>query len=94
MTLTKTTLDDQIEVVGDYRAVQIRTATIIKEDGNELSRSFHRRQLQPGFIGSDDKYAVTDISSESTEIQGICNASWTDSVKAAHKTYLESLSAN
>lgn len=94
MTLTKTTLNDQIEIVGDYKAVQIRTAIVIKEDGQELSRSFHRRNLQPGSLGSDGKWVATDISSESTEIQGICNASWTDDVKSAHKTYLESLSLN
>ena len=94
MTLTKTTLDDQIEIVGDFKAIQIRSAVVVKEDGTELSRSFHRRHLAPGELGSDGKWVATDISKESAEIQGIANAVWTDSVKAAHKTYLESLSIN
>jgi len=94
MTLTKTTIDDKIEVVGDYKVIQIRTSVVVKEDGAELSRSFHRRNLQPGKLGSDDKWVATDITNESAEIQGIANAVWTDSVKAAHKTYLESTPKN
>ena len=73
MALTKEVIEDKIEVVGDYRAVQVRTATVVKEDGVELSRSFHRHVLHP-----DD-----DISGESSEVQGICNSVWTDEVKAA-----------
>jgi len=73
MALTKETVQDKIEVVGDYRAVQVRTATVVKEDGVELSRSFHRHVLHP-----DD-----DISGESSEVQGICNSVWTDDVKSA-----------
>ena len=88
MALTKTTEDDKIEVVTQYKNVQIRTATVIKEDGKELSRSFHRRVLQPGSIDSSDNYTKTDVSSESTEIQGICNATWTDAVHDAYKAQL------
>lgn len=88
MALTKTTEDDKIEVVTQYKNVQIRTATVIKEDGKELSRSFHRRVLQPGSIDSSDNYTKTDVSSESTEIQGICNATWTDAVHDAFKAQL------
>ena len=88
MALTKTTEDDKIEVVTQYKNVQIRTATVIKEDGKELSRSFHRRVLQPGSIDSSDNYSKTDVSSESTEIQGICNATWTDAVHDAFKAQL------
>ena len=88
MALTKTTEDDKIEVVTQYKNVQIRTATVIKEDGKELSRSFHRRVLQPGSIDSSDNYTKTDVSSESTEIQGICNAAWTDAVHDAFKAQL------
>ena len=73
MALEKETKQDKIEVVGDYRAVQVRTATVVKEDGVELSRSFHRHVLHP-----DD-----DISGESSEVQGICNSVWTDDVKSA-----------
>jgi len=73
MALTKETTEDKIEVVGDYRAVQVRTATVVKEDGVELSRSFHRHVLHPD----------SDISGESSEVQGICNSVWTDDVKSA-----------
>ena len=72
MAITKEVKCDKIEVVGDYKAVQCRTATIIKEDGVELSRSFHRHVLNPD----------SDISGEPQETQDICNAVWTDAVKA------------
>ena len=73
MALTKETKQDKIEVVGDYRAVQVRTATVVKEDGVELSRSFHRHVLHPD----------SDISGESDVVQAICNSVWTDEVKQA-----------
>ena len=84
MALEKTTVNDKIEVVGDYKVIQIRTATVIKENGYELSRSFHRRVLNP-----DD-----DVSGESAEIRGIAAAVWTDAVKAAWKTFQESSSSS
>ena len=80
MALEKTIIDDKIEIVSDYKHLQVRTATIVSEDGNELSRSFHRRVLHP-----DD-----DVSGESAEIRGIAAAVWTDSVKAAWQTFQES----
>ena len=80
MALEKTIVDDKIEIVSDYKHLQVRTATVIKEDGKELSRSFHRRVLHP-----DD-----DVSGESAEIRGIAAAVWTDSVKAAWQTFQES----
>ena len=73
MALEKEIKQDKIEVVGDYRAVQVRTATVVKEDGVELSRSFHRHVLQPD----------SDISGESDVVQEICNSVWTDEVKQA-----------
>jgi len=79
MALEKTIVDDKIEIVSDYKHLQVRTATIVSEDGNELSRSFHRRVLHP-----DD-----DVSGESAEIRGIAAAVWTDSVKAAWQTFQE-----
>ena len=91
MALTKTVVDDKIEVVGDHKAVQIRTATVIKEDGTELSRSFHRRVIHPGRTDNSDNYTKTDISKESAEIQGIANAAWTDAVHDAKKTQLLSI---
>ena len=74
MALTEQTLDDKIELVGDFRQVHIRTATIIKRDGVEISRSFHRRVLAPD----------ADVSEENAEINAITNAAWTQEVKDAY----------
>ena len=79
MALEKTTVDDKIEIVSDYKHLQIRTATVVSEDGKELSRSFLRRVLHP-----DD-----DVSGESAEIRGIAAAVWTDDVKSAWQTFQE-----
>tara|TARA_R100000750_G_scaffold4158_1_gene3190 strand:- start:149 stop:406 length:258 start_codon:yes stop_codon:yes gene_type:complete len=79
MAITKTVEYDKTEIVGDYKAVQCREATIIKENGVELSRSFHRHVLHPD----------SDISGEPQETQDICNAVWTDEVKAAWTAFQE-----
>tara|TARA_R100001079_G_scaffold69613_1_gene36621 strand:- start:7 stop:258 length:252 start_codon:yes stop_codon:yes gene_type:complete len=76
MALTETIEYDKIEVVGQYKAVQVRKATVIKKDGKELARSFERYVLTPD----------EDITKEPTEIQTICNVVWTDEVKAAWKS--------
>ena len=81
MALTETTEQDKIEIVGEFKLVQVRTATIIKRDGVEISREFHRHVVSP-----DD-----DISGESAEVQAICNAVHTDAVKSAYATYKASL---
>ena len=88
MALTEETVQDKIEVVGDYKAVQVRTATIIKRDGEEISRNFHRHVLHPS-TKTDDTWANTDISGESAEVQGICNAVWTDAVKTAYQEAMD-----
>mgnify|MGYP000223837701 CR=1 FL=1 len=94
MAITKELIEDKIEIVGDYKAIQVRTATVIKEDGVELSRSFHRKTLEcvSSVKNEDDSWTHTDtdISGESTEVQGIATAVWTDAVKAAKKTANES----
>ena len=92
MAITKEVKADKIEVVGDWH-IQVRTATIIKEDGVELTRSFNRHVLQP-FTSSkadDDSWThtATDISGESAQVQAIATAAWTDDVKAAYKTWKE-----
>ena len=79
MALTKEVKVDKIEIVGDYKKVQCREATIITEDGVELSRSFNRYLLHPD----------SDISGEAQETKDICNAVWTDAVKAAWTAKLE-----
>tara|TARA_R100000655_G_C2974116_1_gene190830 strand:+ start:750 stop:1034 length:285 start_codon:yes stop_codon:yes gene_type:complete len=88
MALTKEITDDKIEIVGDYKAIQIRTASIIKEDGKELNRSFHRRVLHPGTLDASDNLVDTDVSSESAEIKGIASSVWSTSVKNAWKAKL------
>ena len=90
MAITKTTKTDKIEIVGDFKNIQVREATVIEEDGVELTRSFHRHVVEcVNTVQNDDDsftHTDTDISSESSEVQAIANAVWTDSVKAAKKT--------
>ena len=94
MAITKEAVIEKIEVVGDYKAVQVATDTVIKEDGTEISRSRHRHVLQPcsSSKDSDDKWTHTDtdISAEASEVQAVANAVWTDTVKANYKTFVES----
>ena len=94
MAITKEIIEDKIEVVGDYKTIQVRTATIIKEDGLELTRSFHRHALNcVESVKNDDDtwtHTDTDVSGESTEVQGIAAAVWTTAVKNAKKTANES----
>ena len=87
MALTKTTENDKIEVVNKWN-VQVRTATVIKEDGKELNRSFHRHVLVPGTLDASDNLVDTDISGEDADVQAIANAAWTTQVKADYKAFL------
>jgi len=89
MSLTKTTAVDKIEVVGDYKAVQVRTATIVSEDGTELSRSYHRHVLMPR-TKTGDTWGDTDISGETAEVQAVCNGVWTSAVKSAYESFVDS----
>ena len=88
MALTKTIEEDKIEVVSEYKNIHVRTATVIKEDGVELSRSFHRKALNPGKLDASDNWVDTDISAESAEVKGIANSVWTQSLKDAFKAKL------
>lgn len=78
MALTEETVQDKIEIVGEYKHVQVRTATVIKRDDVEISRSFQRHVVAPN----------ADITGESTEVQAICNAVHTDAIKAAYAAHL------
>jgi len=84
MALTERTAEDKIEIVGDHKMVQVRTATIIERDGVEISRSFHRHVLAPD----------ADISGESAEVQAVCNAVWTQDVKDAYAAHVASQGTN
>ena len=88
MAITKTIVDDKIEIVTEFKHLQIRQATIIKEDGTELSRSFHRRMVHCGTIDTSDNFVDADISSETTEVKAIAAAVWTQSIKDAWKAQL------
>ena len=88
MALTETQVEDKIEIVSDHKHVQIRTATVIARDGTEISRSFHRHVLACS-TKSGDTWADTDISDQSTEVQAICSAVWTDAVKTAYQTAMD-----
>ena len=88
MALTETTEYDKIEVVGEYKAVQVRKATVIKKDGTELTRSFERYVLQAGTLDGNDKLVDTDLSAEPAEVSAICTAAWTTDIKAAYKAFL------
>ena len=78
MALTETTDQDKIEIVGEFKIIQVRTATVIKRDGEEISRSFHRHTVSPD----------ADISGESAEVQAICGAVHTDAVKSAYTKHI------
>ena len=88
MALTESIEYDKIEVVGTYKAVQVRKATVIKKDGAELTRSFERYVLHPGTLDESDNLVDTDISSEPAEVSAVCNAVWTTDIKAAWKAKL------
>ena len=95
MAITKETIEDKIEIVGEHKNIQVRTATVIKEDGVEITRSFHRKVLEcvTSSYDSDTEewtHTDTDVSVESTDIQDIAAIVWTDEVKDAKKTANES----
>ena len=78
MALTETTLDDKIEIVSEFKFIQVRSARVILDDGTEISRSFSRRVIAPD----------ADITGESTELQAICTAVHTQAVKDAYAAHL------
>ena len=81
MALTEEQVQDKIEIVGDHKHVQVRTATVIKRDGTEISRSFSRHVVAPDI-------SATDLANESTEVQAICNAVHTEAIKTAYAAHL------
>ena len=88
MALSESIEYDKIEIIGQYKTVQVREATVIKKDGKELTRSFHRYVLSLGTLDASDNLVDTDISSQPAEVQAICNAVWTDSLKSSYKAFL------
>ena len=88
MALTERCENDKIEIVGQYKSVQVRCATVIERDGVEVTRSFHRHTLHPGTLDADDNLVDTDLSGEDADVQAICNAAWTDAVKESWRQHL------
>ena len=80
MAITKRTEEDKIEIVGKFKHIQVRTATVIEEDGTEISRSYHRHTVAPG----------ADVSGQSAEVQGIANIVHTDAVVTAYNAHIAS----
>ena len=78
MALTEETVQDKIEIVGEFKHIQVRTATVIKKDGVEISRSFHRHVLAPG----------DDASAESDDVKALVTQFHTDAVKTAYDAHL------
>ena len=88
MAITKETVEDKIEVVGDYKIIQIRNSIVIKEDGNEISRSFNRTSVTPGALDASDNLVDTNLSSYSDNVKGIASTVWTQAVKDLYKAKL------
>ena len=95
MALTESIEYDKIEVVGQYKTVQVRKATVIKKDGKEISRTFSRFVLDPGTLDASDNLVDNPLSKESDgttdiadEVKSVCNAVWTTTVKNAWKANL------
>ena len=88
MSLTKE-FEYDCEVRGEHKSVQVRKATIVKDDGVEISRTYHRHVLQCR-TKSGSSWGDTDISGEDATVQAVCNAVWTDSVKSAYETFIDS----
>tara|TARA_R100001126_G_scaffold79610_1_gene48015 strand:+ start:924 stop:1229 length:306 start_codon:yes stop_codon:yes gene_type:complete len=88
MALSESVEYDKIEVVGQYKAVQVRKATVIKKDGKELMRSFERYVLDAGTLDSSDNLVDTDLSGQPAEVSAICTAAWTTDVKNLLKAKL------
>jgi hypothetical protein len=88
MAITKETQIGKIEVVGKYKSVQVRTDTVVIEDDVELTRKYHRHALTCGTLDASDNLVDTVITGEHAEVQAICNAVWTTTVKNAFKAHL------
>ena len=88
MALAESIEYDKIEVVGQYKAVQVRKKNTIKKDGVEIASNFERYVLTPGILNDKDELVDTDLSKEPAEVKAICDAVWTTDVKNAWKAKL------
>ena len=88
MALSEAIEYDKIEIVGQYKSVQVRKATVVSKDGTQIARSFERYVLQPGTLDASDNLVDTDLSGQPAEVSAIATAAWTTAVKDAWKTKL------
>ena len=88
MALTKTTEQDQLEVLGPYKSIGIQEKIVIKEDDKIISENIHRRIIDLGSLDASDNLVDTDVSSESTDVQSLCNLFWTTDIKNTYKAFL------
>ena len=88
MALTERCENDKIEVVTQYKHIQVRCATVIERDGVEVTRSFHRHVLTPGTLDENDALVDTALSGEDADVAAIATAAWTDAVKEAWRLKL------
>tara|TARA_A100001391_G_scaffold13259_1_gene7870 strand:- start:41 stop:352 length:312 start_codon:yes stop_codon:yes gene_type:complete len=95
MALTESIEYDKIEVVGQYKIVQVRKATVIKKDGTEISRTFMRFTLDPGTLDESDNLVANPLDKEpdgttaiADEVKAVANAVWTDAIKASWRAHL------
>ena len=95
MALTESIEYDKIEVVGQYKIVHVRKATVVKKDGTELAKSFHRYTLEAGTLEASENLVENPLDKEydgttdiPDEVKSICTAAWTDAIKASWKAYL------
>tara|TARA_R100000231_G_scaffold10543_5_gene12875 strand:+ start:1924 stop:2232 length:309 start_codon:yes stop_codon:yes gene_type:complete len=95
MALSESIEYDKIEVVGEYKAIQVRKATVIKKDGKELTRSYHRYVLNCGSLDASNNFVDNPLDKEADgvtaipdEVKSICGIVWTADVKSAYKAKL------
>ena len=95
MALSESIEYDKIEIIGQYKTLQVREATVIKKDGEELARSFHRYVLEIGTLDASDNFVDNPLTKEpdgttdiADEVKAVCNAVWVQSVKDAYKAKL------
>tara|TARA_R110002020_G_scaffold466114_1_gene688308 strand:+ start:669 stop:983 length:315 start_codon:yes stop_codon:yes gene_type:complete len=94
MAIEKETVIAKVEVVGEYKTIQVATDTVIKEDGKELSRTRHRKVLKPlDYLVDEHTWAITyfdtDISNEHQDVKTVADAVWTSDIKEKYKTVIE-----
>jgi hypothetical protein len=88
MAITKEVATDLIEVIGNLKIIEVRSRVVIREDGDIISENLHRRSITCGDLDASNNLKLTDLSGESSEVQGIAASVWTDEVKERYRQFL------